>query len=204
VIPVLVLNAGSSSLKYQLIDMSEDAADRVTASGLVERIGEAEGRLVHRASGADELTEEGAIPDHGAALDRVLAAFERTGGLTEAPFAVGHRVVHGGDRFSGPTVVDDDVLAEIRDLVPLAPLHNPANIAGIEVARSRYPDTPQVAVFDTAFHAAMPPHAWRYRCRATWRTGCGSAGTASTGRHTATSRAPPPRTWAVRSTSWRW
>jgi acetate kinase len=162
VIPVLVLNAGSSSLKYQLIDMSEDAADRVTASGLVERIGEAQGRLVHRTAGADELIEEGEIPDHGAALDRVLAAFERTGGLTEAPFAVGHRVVHGGDRFSGPTVVDDDVLAEIRDLVPLAPLHNPANIAGIEVARSRYPDTPQVAVFDTAFHAAMPPHAWRY------------------------------------------
>jgi acetate kinase len=162
VIPVLVLNAGSSSLKYQLIDLSEDAADRVMASGLVERIGEGEGRLVHRASGADELIEEGEIPDHGAALDRVLAAFERTGGLTEAPFAVGHRVVHGGDRFSGPTVVDDDVLAEIRDLVPLAPLHNPANIAGIEVARSRYPDTPQVAVFDTAFHAAMPPRAWRY------------------------------------------
>ena len=75
---------------------------------------------------------------------------------------MGHRVVHGGDRFSGPTVVDDDVLEEIRELVPLAPLHNPANIAGIEVARGRYPDTPQVAVFDTAFHAAMPPHAWRY------------------------------------------
>ena len=132
------------------------------ASGLVERIGEDEGRLAHRAAGAEPLTESGKIPDHAVALDRVLAAFERTGGLTEAPFAVGHRVVHGGDRFSGPTVVDDDVLAEIRELVPLAPLHNPANIAGIEVARARYPDTPQVAVFDTAFHAAMPPHAWRY------------------------------------------
>src|SRR3954469_16023951 len=142
--------------------MSEDAADRVTASGLVERIGEAEGRLVHRASGADELTEEGNIPDHGAALDRVLDAFERTGGLTEAPVAVGHRVVHGGDRFSGPTVVDDDVLAQIRELVPLAPLHNPANVEGIEVARARYPDVPQVAVFDTAFHTTMPPRAWRY------------------------------------------
>ncbi len=92
----------------------------------------------------------------------MLAAFERTGGLVQAPFVVGHRVVHGGDRFSGPTVVDDDVLAEIRDLIPLAPLHNPANIAGIEVARSRFPDTPQVAVFDTAFHASMPPRAWRY------------------------------------------
>jgi acetate kinase len=162
VIPVLVLNAGSSSLKYQLLDLADGAGERVCASGLVERIGEDEGRLVHRAAGAEPLTESGKIPDHAVALDRVLAAFERTGGLTEAPFAVGHRVVHGGDRFSGPTVVDDDVLEEIRELVPLAPLHNPANIAGIEVARARYPDTPQVAVFDTAFHAAMPPHAWRY------------------------------------------
>ena len=158
-IPVLVLNAGSSSLKYQLIDMD---GRTVCAHGLVERIGEDSGSLTHRTPAGEPLTEQGRIPDHAAALDRVLAAFERTGGLTAAPFAVGHRVVHGGDRFSGPTVVDDDVLAEIRELVPLAPLHNPANIEGIEVARERYPDTPQVAVFDTAFHAAMPPRAWRY------------------------------------------
>ena len=157
--PVLVLNAGSSSLKYQLLDM----ADRtVVASGLVERIGDAAARLEHRVPGADPLVDAGDIPDVGAALDRVLDAFARTGGLTEAPAAVGHRVVHGGDRFSGPTVVDDDVLAQIRELVPLAPLHNPANIAGIEVARGRYPATPQVAVFDTAFHTTMPPRAWRY------------------------------------------
>ena len=126
-IPVLVLNAGSSSLKYQLIDMDDRS---VAASGLVERIGEDAGRLEHRTPDGEPLIEEGKIPDHGAALDRVLAAFERTGGLVQAPFVVGHRVVHGGDRFSGPTVVDDDVLAEIRDLIPLAPLHNPANIAG--------------------------------------------------------------------------
>jgi acetate kinase len=141
VIPVLVLNAGSSSLKYQLLDMTDRS---VTASGLVERIGGSE------------------VPDHAAALDRVLTDLDRPGGLTDAPVAVGHRVVHGGERFSGPTVIDDDVLDRIRDLVPLAPLHNPANIAGIEVARRRYPDTPQVAVFDTAFHASMPPRAWRY------------------------------------------
>jgi acetate kinase len=159
VIPVLVLNAGSSSLKYQLLDMDDRA---VTASGLVERIGDDEATLTHRTPDADPLVEQGKIPDHGAALDRVLAALEQTGGLTDAPVAVGHRVVHGGDRFSGPTVIDDDVLAEVRDLIPLAPLHNPANIAGIEVARSRFPDTPQVAVFDTAFHASMPPRAWRY------------------------------------------
>ena len=133
-IPVLVLNAGSSSLKYQLIDMD---GRTVCASGLVERIGEDAGSLTHRTPAGEPLTEQGKIPDHAAALDRVLAAFERTGGLTEAPYAVGHRVVHGGDRFSGPTVVDDDVLAEIRELVPLAPLHNPANIEGIEVARER-------------------------------------------------------------------
>jgi acetate kinase len=139
--PVLVLNAGSSSLKYQLIDMDDRS---VTASGLVERIGETE------------------VPDHAAALARVLADLEGAGLLTDPPVAVGHRVVHGGDRFSGPTVIDDAVLDEIRDLVPLAPLHNPANIAGIEVARARYPGTPQVAVFDTAFHATMPPRAWRY------------------------------------------
>jgi acetate kinase len=159
VIPVLVLNAGSSSLKYQLIDMDDRS---VAASGLVERIGEDGARLEHRRPGTEPLVEGGGIVDHAAALDAVLGAFERTGGLTDAPVAVGHRVVHGGARFSGPTVIDDGVLAQIRDLVPLAPLHNPANIAGIEVARQRYPDTPQVAVFDTAFHATMPPRAWRY------------------------------------------
>jgi acetate kinase len=141
VIPVLVLNAGSSSLKYQLLDMTDRS---VAASGLVERIGGSE------------------VPDHAAALEQVLTDLDRPGALTDAPVAVGHRVVHGGERFSGPTVIDDDVLEQIRDLVPLAPLHNPANIAGIEVARRRYPDIPQVAVFDTAFHASMPPRAWRY------------------------------------------
>jgi acetate kinase len=136
VTPVLVLNAGSSSLKYRLLDMGDGT---VVRSGLVERIGEAE------------------VPDHAAALERALADLgDRT------PAVVGHRVVHGGDRFTGPVVVDDAVLAGIRDLVPLAPLHNPANLAGIEVARARFPGVPQVAVFDTAFHATMPPRAWRY------------------------------------------
>jgi acetate kinase len=140
VTPVLVLNAGSSSLKYQLLDMSDRS---VTASGTVERIG---------GDGPGE------VPDHAAALEQVLGALD----LAAPPVAVGHRVVHGGDRFTRPTLVDDAVLDAIRDLVPLAPLHNPANLAGIEVARARFPDTPQVAVFDTAFHATMPPVAWRY------------------------------------------
>lgn len=158
--PVLVLNAGSSSLKYQLRDLSGDGG--VLASGLVERIGDAGARLLHRVPGAEPRVEQGGIPDVGAALDRVLGALESSGVLAPAPVVVGHRVVHGGDRFARPTVVDDAVLAEIRGLVPLAPLHNPANVAGIEAARTRYPDVPQVAVFDTAFHQTMPPRAWRY------------------------------------------
>ena len=158
--PVLVLNAGSSSLKYQLRDLSGDGG--VLASGLVERIGDAGARLLHRVPGAEPRVEQGGIPDVGAALDRVLGALESSGVLAPAPVVVGHRVVHGGDRFARPTVVDDAVLDEIRGLVPLAPLHNPANVAGIEAARARYPDVPQVAVFDTAFHQTMPPRAWRY------------------------------------------
>ncbi len=163
-IPVLVLNAGSSSLKYQLLDMADrpERSDRAVASGLVERVGEDQGRVTHRTPGAEPLVEEGRIADHGEALDRALAALERSGGLAEPPSAIGHRVVHGGPRYGGPVLLDDEAVETIRDLVPLAPLHNPANLAGIEVARRRYPDVPQVAVFDTAFHLTMPPHAWRY------------------------------------------
>ena len=159
-IPVLVLNAGSSSLKYSLLDGDSGIPE---ATGSVERIGEDSGSLTHSVEG-EKHTEERPVADFEDALRSALGAFDRhgpaIGRVTLA--AVGHRVVHGGDRFSGPTVVDDDVLDRIRALVPLAPLHNPANIAGIEVARRRYPDVPQVAVFDTAFHATMPPRAWRY------------------------------------------
>jgi acetate kinase len=158
-IPVLVLNAGSSSLKYQLLDMTDRS---VVASGLVERVGEDRGRLTHRTPGAEPVVEEGKVADHAEALDRALAALERSGGLAEPPTAIGHRVVHGGPRFGGPVLLDDAAVETIRGLVPLAPLHNPANLEGIEVARRRYPDVPQVAVFDTAFHLTMPPRAWRY------------------------------------------
>ena len=140
-IPVLVLNAGSSSLKYQLLDMTDRS---VAASGLVERIGGSE------------------VPDHAAALGLVLGDLDSSGALSGAPVAVGHRVVHGGERFQRSVLVDAEVRRGIEETIDLAPLHNPANIAGIEVARRRYPDTPQVAVFDTAFHASMPPRAWRY------------------------------------------
>ncbi|WP_395294321.1 acetate kinase [Kitasatospora hibisci] len=158
---VLVLNAGSSSVKYQLIDMLDGSRP---ASGLVERIGEAGGRLVHtpRTGGRREAVQ--VFADHDAALKAVARELAADGIGLDSPdlAAIGHRVVHGGLRFTEPTVVTDEVLREIRRLIPVAPLHNPANITGIEVARALRPDLPQVAVFDTAFHASMPEHAARY------------------------------------------
>ncbi|WP_327680798.1 acetate kinase [Kitasatospora sp. NBC_00458] len=158
---VLVLNAGSSSVKYQLIDMLDGTR---LASGLVERIGEAGGRLVHAPRGGAERESVQAFPDHGAGLKAVAEELAADGIGLDSPelAAIGHRVVHGGLRFTEPTVITDEVLTEIRRLIPVAPLHNPANITGIEVARALRPDLPQVAVFDTAFHASMPEHAARY------------------------------------------
>ncbi|WP_051951594.1 acetate kinase [Actinacidiphila yeochonensis] len=152
---VLVLNSGSSSVKYQLIDMAAGTADdagpesggrRLTA-GAVERIG-----------------EPGGVPGHAEALEEVARELAGRGLGLDSPelAAVGHRVVHGGTRFTGPVLVTDEVLAGIEALVPLAPLHNPANLAGIRVARRLRPDLPQVAVFDTAFHATIPEAAARY------------------------------------------
>jgi acetate kinase len=141
---VLVLNSGSSSVKYQLIDMADGSRP---AAGLVEHIG-----------------EPGGVAGHGEALRRVAEELaERNLGLDSPELAaVGHRVVHGGTRFTEPTLITDEVVEEIEKLVPLAPLHNPANITGIRVARELRPDLPQVAVFDTAFHATMPEAAYRY------------------------------------------
>ena len=156
---VLVLNSGSSSIKYRLF--GEDLT--VLATGLVERIGEPVGRAVHRSADVDgtEHTEELTEPDHEAGFAWIVAALERTG-VGDDLGAIGHRVVHGGAEFSAPVVIDDAVMDRIRAQVPLAPLHNPANLAGIEVAARLRPDLPQVAVFDTAFHATLPPHAHRY------------------------------------------
>ena len=151
---VLVLNAGSSTIKYRL-----DDGDRVLASGLLERIGEDGTRLVHRLADGDERVVKRPVADHA---DGFRLVFAELGHPADALLAVGHRIVHGGDRFSGPVLVDDAVLAELEALTPLAPLHNPAGTRGIEVAREHYPDVPQVAVFDTAFHHTMPVHARRY------------------------------------------
>lgn len=161
---VLVLNSGSSSVKYQLLDMRERTR---LAAGLVERIGERDSRVEHtRLPGADEEVREhtGRVADHEEALRAVAAELDRDGTGLGSPelAAVGHRIVHGGRLFDGPALVDADVEREIERLVPVAPLHNPAGLAGIRTARALRPDLPQVAVFDTAFHAHMPEAASRY------------------------------------------
>ncbi|MEY9945980.1 acetate kinase [Kitasatospora sp. GAS1066B] len=158
---ILVLNAGSSSVKYQLIDMVDGTR---LAAGLVERIGEHGGRLLHTPHGGERRESTRPFPGHAAALKAMAEELAADGLGLDSPdlAAVGHRVVHGGKRFTAPTVVDDEVLTEIRRLVPVAPLHNPANITGIEVARALRPDLPQIAVFDTAFHTTIPEHAARY------------------------------------------
>jgi acetate kinase len=161
---VLVLNSGSSSVKYQLLDMRDSSR---LAVGLVERIGEATSRLVHtppESTGSGRRERLGPVADHEAALKAVADELALDGLGLDSPelAAIGHRVVHGGLRFSAPTVVTDEVLAEIERLIPVAPLHNPANVTGIRTARALRPDLPQVAVFDTAFHTTMPEAAARY------------------------------------------
>lgn len=165
---VLVVNAGSSSLKYSLVDGRTGSAH---AAGVVERIGEPSGILTHTGPDGQRHRDEREIADHEAALRAAVDAFEEHGpSLDEVDLAaVGHRVVHGGDRFADPALVDDGVLEAIRDLVPLAPLHNPANLEGLEVARRLFPAVPQVAVFDTAFHQTLPEHAYTYAVPRAWR-----------------------------------
>jgi acetate kinase len=164
---VLVLNAGSSSLKYSLVDPE---TGETHASGLVERIGEADGRVTHRSSG-DTHSANVRIHDHEAAIQAALDAFEEHGPALQSAGleAVGHRVVHGGTRFSAPTVIDDETLEGVRGLIPLAPLHNGANLEGMDVARRLFPDLPQVAVFDTAFHHTLEAHAYTYAVPLSWR-----------------------------------
>ena len=163
---VLVVNSGSSSLKYQVLDA---VTGQTAASGIVEEIG-GQGRLRHR-TGATVHERDLACHDHHDALDAARGALREHGPDLDTTdlFAVGHRVVHGGARFTEPVVVDDDVITGIRELVPLAPLHNPANLEGILSARDSFPDVPQVAVFDTAFHQTLPSEAYTYAVPALWR-----------------------------------
>jgi acetate kinase len=162
---VLVLNSGSSSIKFQLFRTDDW---NVLASGSVTRIAEPEALLRCRwtdAEGVQQSREEqAAMPDHQRGLQRIAEALAETGTLADTSelLAVGHRVVHGGEAFHAPTRVDEDIIAAIRQVIPLAPLHNPANLDGILVARELFPTIPQVAVFDTAFHQTMPRTAYRY------------------------------------------
>ena len=157
---VLVVNSGSSSFKYQLIDMRHDTT---LASGLVERIGEPVSRITHRVGG-EVFEEHTSIADHTAGFGAMMRGFAQHGPDIDAhrPVAVGHRAVHGGRRFDRPVVIDDRVERDIAELVPLAPLHNPANLEGIRGARAVFADLPHVAVFDTAFHATVPDAAAVY------------------------------------------
>lgn len=159
---ILVINCGSSSLKYQLIDSETEKA---IAVGLCERIG-IDGRLVHTKAGAEKLTFEKPLPDHEAAVQAVLAALTDPAhgviGSLSGIGAVGHRVVHGGERFTSSVMIDDEVIEAIRGCNDLAPLHNPANLIGIDACRKLMPGVPMVAVFDTAFHQTMPKKAYTY------------------------------------------
>ena len=157
---ILVINAGSSSIKYQLIDV---ATRRKLVTGLAERIGEETSVLTH---GAHRV--ERRLADHEEGLKAVLAAFAEHGPPLDEVVAVGHRVVHGGSRFIQPTIIDEQVEKTIEELAPLAPLHNPPNLEGIRVARSVFPHLPHVAVFDTAFHATIPRHAATYAVPREW------------------------------------
>lgn len=157
---ILVMNSGSSSLKYQLIDM---ATEETLASGLIERIGEADGHATHR-SGDAKSERDVAVADHAEACRIMRAAFDEQGpSLDEHDLAaIGHRVVHGGARFFEPTLIDHLVKINIEDLSDLAPLHNPGAVEGIDAAEKAFPGLPMVAVFDTAFHETMPAEAYTY------------------------------------------
>jgi acetate kinase len=162
---VLVVNAGSSSLKYQLIDMSNE---QVLAKGIAERIGAANGKdasLTHETTGKQKTTVTAEIPDHRKAMRLVFEALTDpvTGAIHDVSeiAAIGHRVVHGGESFSGSVVINQEVLDTISRLSQLAPLHNPPNLMGIQAAMEVMPQ-PQIAVFDTAFHQTIPPHAYIY------------------------------------------
>lgn len=164
---VLVINSGSSSIKYQLLDMEDES---VLVSGLIERIGDARGDLINKAfPGSDKqvITEmEHPIPDHDTgmrlAIELLCDPYKGVISNTSEIGAIGHRVVHGGEDFHEPTLIATEVIAAIEANVPLAPLHNPANLDGIRVAMELFPGVPQVAVFDTAFHQTIPAHAYMY------------------------------------------
>jgi len=168
-VKILVINTGSSSIKYQLFDLGSQ--DTVMASGIVEKIGEDTSFLTYKrilpgGNGFEENTEECSVADHHEGMNCIvdLLVDPKHGSIKDKKeiSAVGHRVVHGGETFHVPTIIDENVIEAIKDNIPLAPLHNPSNLVGIKVAELTFPDIPQVAVFDTAFHQTMPMKAFLY------------------------------------------
>ena len=163
---ILVLNCGSSSLKYQVLDMKNENEYALLAKGLVERIGLEMGEITHRPADKDKHVISKPIPDHTEGIKSVLdllvdaeqGVLKSLGEIN----AVGHRVAHGGDLFSSSAVIHSEVIEGIQKCCELAPLHNPANLLGIMAVRSLMPEIPQVAVFDTSFHQTMPEHAYMY------------------------------------------
>ena len=159
---VLVINCGSSSLKYQLID---SRSEEVLAAGLCERIG-IDGRMTHTPSSGNTVVKNDPLPNHGAAIQAVLSALtDKAHGVISSLGeigAVGHRLVHGGEKFAASVIINDEVIAEVEACNDLAPLHNPANLIGVRACRQIMPDVPMVGVFDTAFHQTMPPKAYLY------------------------------------------
>ena len=159
---VLVINCGSSSLKYQLIDSETEA---VLAKGLCERIG-IDGRLVYQKAGNDKEITEASMPTHKEAIQMVLDALtnDKTGAISSLKEvgAIGHRIVHGGEKFASSAIITDEMIAAVEECNDLAPLHNPANLIGIRVCAELMPGVPQVGVFDTAFHQTMPAKAYLY------------------------------------------
>ena len=159
---ILIINAGSSSLKYQFM---ESEGGQVFAKGLCERIG-IDGRLTHKVPGREDVVREIPMPTHSEAIQSVLDIMvDPVNGViasTDEIAAVGHRVLHGGMAFTESCVIDDACIAAIEKCIPLGPLHNPANLMGIRACQAIMPNTPQVAVFDTAFHMTMPPKAYIY------------------------------------------
>lgn len=160
---ILVINTGSSSLKYQLIDMANES---VLAKGLCDRIGIENSIIKHTKAGCDTVVIEKDMQNHKAAIKEVIKALtDKNIGVIDDMSeisAVGHRVVHGGEKFHDSVIIDDAVMKAIRECIELAPLHNPPNIIGIEACQNIMPGTPMVAVFDTAFHQTIPKHAYLY------------------------------------------
>ena len=160
---ILVINCGSSSLKYQLIDSD---TEEVLAKGLCERIGIAGSKLVHQPAGKDKLVTEAQMPDHTVAVQMVINALTDAENGVIASLdeigAVGHRIVHGGEKFASSVVITDEVMQAIEECNDLAPLHNPANLIGINSCKEIMPNVPMVAVFDTAFHQTMPEKSYLY------------------------------------------